>query len=288
MVGVRVVEEFKWSIAGVEIAGKRWRNGSRRVLALHGWLDNAASFDVLAPLLDADIVALDLAGHGHSYHRTPQATYNIWDDLPDILRTADHLGWDSFHLLGHSRGAIIVTLLATATGRVESSVLLDGLRPDPTPLGEFCDQLGRYLQEHLAPAHNGSWYESPELAVRVRCRATGMLESSARPIVERALERGADGWNWRNDPRVRMASAVKMSPEQIAVVLQRFTQRRHLALLADTGVGAMLKRQRELEALPQLRFETFAGSHHFHMEEPARTLAKKIEAFWRELPTSES
>ena len=42
------------------------------VLALHGWLDNAASFDALAPQLpETRLVALDLPGHGGSEPRPP-------------------------------------------------------------------------------------------------------------------------------------------------------------------------------------------------------------------------
>lgn len=47
-----------------------------RILALHGWLDNALSFDSLASCLPASwcIVAVDFAGHGLSSHR-PEGTF---------------------------------------------------------------------------------------------------------------------------------------------------------------------------------------------------------------------
>ncbi|EXJ09220.1 alpha/beta fold hydrolase [Nitrincola nitratireducens] len=44
--------------------------GSPPVLALHGWLDNAASFRALARHLpQVNLIAVDLAGHGFSEHR---------------------------------------------------------------------------------------------------------------------------------------------------------------------------------------------------------------------------
>jgi len=85
------------------------------VIALHGWLDNAASFSHLAPLLPGlRIVALDQAGHGHSSHRAPGSGYQLWDYALDVLLVADQLGWQKFALLGHSMGAIVSLLLAGA------------------------------------------------------------------------------------------------------------------------------------------------------------------------------
>jgi pimeloyl-ACP methyl ester carboxylesterase len=274
------VEEFSLSIAGVEIAGRRWRSGTRPVLALHGWLDNAASFDALAPLLpDTDLVALDLAGHGLSYHRTPQSTYNVWDDLPDLVRVADALGWTHFHLLGHSRGAIIAALLTAALPeRILGTVLLDGLTPPPLPVAETFAQLGRHLQEHLREPRVPARYESRERALEVRCRVGGIGPEAALPIVERGLRQVDDMWQWRADPRLNFASAFKLSGEQIELLLRILRQRPHLLVMAEEGLGKRMSGSGQLEGL---NWRCLAGGHHFHLERDAvAAVAGEINEFW--------
>lgn len=272
-------EELLLSIAGVEIAGKRWRNGGLPVIALHGWLDNAASFDRLAPLLAADVVALDLSGHGRSYHRSPQGSYNVWDDLPDIVRVADQLGWQQFYLLGHSRGAIIAGLLAAALPeRILGSIFLDGLTPPPLPIEDTFKQLGRHLREHLGPPKPAARYESLQRALEVRCRVGGIDEHVARPIVERGLKFIDNEWLWRVDPRLNYASAFKLSAEQITLLIQQLAQQPHLLLLAEHGLAARMRSDGEL-ANPNLRREVLPGGHHFHLEERVELIAEKINTF---------
>ena len=110
---VDVAEPMEWEVDGLTIAGLAWgRPDAQPVLALHGWLDNAASFSALAPLLeDYYVVALDLTGHGQSSRRSADASYQIWDDLPQLAAVIESLGWQQFAVLGHSRGAIIGGLL---------------------------------------------------------------------------------------------------------------------------------------------------------------------------------
>ena len=71
------VEEIRLSLGHIELAAHLFGpEDGLPVIALHGWLDNANSFARLAPRLEGlRIIALDMAGHGHSGHRPPGAGY---------------------------------------------------------------------------------------------------------------------------------------------------------------------------------------------------------------------
>ena len=64
-------QETVFHLKGQKIAAKVWGNEAGiPTLALHGWLDNAASFEPIAPLLEqCHLVAVDLPGHGLSDHK---------------------------------------------------------------------------------------------------------------------------------------------------------------------------------------------------------------------------
>src|SRR5690606_28472850 len=107
---------------------REFPDAEHRLLAAHGWLDNAGSFDLLAPrLAGCRLVAVDAAGHGRSGFRAPDASYALWHDVADLAGVADALGWETFSLVGHSRGAGTAMLLAgTFPERIERLVLIEG------------------------------------------------------------------------------------------------------------------------------------------------------------------
>lgn len=103
------------------------------VLALHGWLDNAASFIPMAPFLaQHNIIAMDFLGHGGSAHIPKGYDYAFADWMHDILDVLDALEWQQAHLLGHSLGGALATAVAAgAPERILSLALIESLGPPP-------------------------------------------------------------------------------------------------------------------------------------------------------------
>ena len=280
------VDELR-TVRGLHLATRTWRPSlGPTIIALHGWLDNVASFDRLAALLTGyRVIAVDLPGHGLSGHRPLQGSYNIWDDLPDLGVLIDSLDLKQVILLGHSRGAVIATLLASVLGeRVSHLLLLDAIYPPPAPANAVIDQLRRFVVGHAAPNRDGlRVFESIDEAIAARCTATGIDHRAAAPIVERNLESCPGGWRWRTDPRLRLASAVKLGEEQIAVTLAAITAPGLLILALDDS-GRQRQETELLQHFRRLRVDSVDGEHHCHMLEQAEPIAQSLIAFLRDTP----
>jgi pimeloyl-ACP methyl ester carboxylesterase len=103
-------------------------NGRRAPLLLvHGFTGSSDDFDpVLAGLgRDRRVIAVDLPGHGDSEGSDDQAIYGLGAMSTWLLRFADTIGLEEFHLLGHSMGGLIVQRTAAlASQRLDSLVLM--------------------------------------------------------------------------------------------------------------------------------------------------------------------
>uniref|UniRef100_A0A1B0CAF7 Putative conserved plasma membrane protein n=1 Tax=Lutzomyia longipalpis TaxID=7200 RepID=A0A1B0CAF7_LUTLO len=117
-----------------KIAGKWWGPSDiRPILLIHGWLDNAGTFDTLIPLLPKDhfsYLAIDLPGHGLSSHIPEGMTYTHYDYVWTIYRIQNTYGWSKMSIIGHSLGGILAFLYAGLfPDRVDMIVTLDSLKP---------------------------------------------------------------------------------------------------------------------------------------------------------------
>ncbi|HEY5851400.1 MAG TPA: alpha/beta hydrolase [Lysobacter sp.] len=253
-------------------------SGAPRVLALHGWLDNAASFLPLAEHLHGiELVAPDLPGHGASAHLPPGADYSFAAAVNAVLDVADALGWERFALLGHSMGAGISSLVAAACpDRVERLVAIEALGA----LAELPERTVPRLRNAVAamralPGKSLRVFSDPMVAVRARMAAgeqvgSRLSESAARLLVERGVAPVEGGFVWSSDPRLTLPSMQRLTEPQIRDLVAGIEcpTRVIFANPAQSYLPDALRRDRA-GLLPRGELVVLDGGHHLHMENPA-------------------
>jgi pimeloyl-ACP methyl ester carboxylesterase len=275
-------EEIRLDTRQGRLAGLTWRrDGAPRVLALHGWLDNAASFMPLARILDRlDLVALDLPGHGHSEHRHATTRYHFIDYLFNIDAALDALGWPDCHFIGHSMGgAIAATYSAGAPERARSLVLLDGLGPMTAATDSTTERLRRSLQKARQGRKDARKYDSLEAMVEVWREASDLSEASAWLICRRATRRQDQHFVWRSDPALNWVSSLMMTEKQVLDLLQHIEC--PVLSYQATPESPWISREKiagRKSAIAHSEHLTIEGNHHFHMDEPA-AIAETIQSF---------
>ncbi|KAL7532156.1 hypothetical protein ACHAWF_004029 [Thalassiosira exigua] len=141
---------------GVTLATRHWSNfdagpsddarprRARKVLCLHGWLDNAASFNRLAPLLldslpssdgtsdsvPTEVVALDFPGHGLSGHKSVDGPPQLLAEYAYyVSELVEALGWadnnDARNGIGVGRTVIENVNANSKNGKTEGTSTRD-------------------------------------------------------------------------------------------------------------------------------------------------------------------
>lgn len=257
--------------------------GGARVIALHGWLDNAASFVPLASRLrGVELLMPDLPGHGRSVHLGPGAEYTSGVAVNAVLDLADALGWDEFSLLGHSMGAGIASLVAASSPRrVRRLVVIEALGG----LAETVERTAARWQEAIAAARalpGKRLRVFPDLAapVRARMQANQLSEPSARLLVERGVREVEGGYVWSSDPRLTLPTPQRLDEAQIAALVASIACPTRV-IYAEPAQPYFPEPLRTTRArlLPHGELIVLPGSHHLHMDD-ADAVAAAIGDFF--------
>lgn len=277
-------EERRIEIPGRRLAARAWGDPSGEpFFCLHGWLDNANSFERLAPRLpELQIVALDFAGHGLSDHLAPGCHYFPLGYIQDLLAAADALGWERFGLIGHSMGAGIASEAAGLfPERVTRVVLIDGMvHHEGGP--KDANARNRLAIEQMLRAGEKSPPVYPDVAAMARrvTEATDQSLDAASLLVERGHRVVDGGVTWRTDPRIRFATPARISSRQIDELMAATTAPTLLLMASRGDRWYRSGVERRAQHHPRLTIEELDGPHHFHLEpDHVDAVAARVRGF---------
>lgn len=282
---MRAAQELSFDLNGRRVSALSWGEASQpTILALHGWLDNAASFALLADrLLGYRIIALDMAGHGCSDWRSRDSGYPIWGYVEDLHRVQLQLGLERFYLLGHSLGAGVCSLFAASWPEVVIKLgVIENLGPLADDQETFPDSLRAGIEQHQQSA-NAPKARPLEAWIRARVQSQFPVpEEAARLLMQRNTKSdGAQQFAYRCDPRLKLPSLIRLTEPQVRAALSRITAP-VLLISGKQGLKRPLTQAR-IECVKNIEHLEFEGGHHLHMEpEAADSVASALEDFYAE------
>ncbi len=260
------------SIPGFSIACKIWGNPDKpTILALHGWLDNANSFAPLASCLENEFhfIAVDLPGHGHSSHIPEGCNYHFFDGIFIVIELINALKLDRVHLLGHSMGACLASLVGgVVPERLISLSLIEGLGPFSHPAETACQQLREYAHFMSQKSKRSKGYDHVNSAALARAFKGYVSLEIAKILCERGLIEKNGQFHWRHDPRLLVRTPLRMTEDQILSCLREIKAKTYL-LIASNGFSfdtEIIKNR--IKSVKDLTLKQVDGGHHIHMEQP--------------------
>ncbi|MDA0147969.1 alpha/beta fold hydrolase [Vibrio sp. LaRot3] len=275
------------SLAALEIGHPKTADIS--VVFLHGWLDNAASFETIFVELyqyhpHLHLCAIDLPGHGLSEHKGDGYFYPFHDYIDDVYQLLATLSPNKLVLVGHSLGALIASCYSAAfPEQVAGLVQIEGDGPlAETSLNcveRLCDGVKSRQRIRRKPERVMATLEE---AVARRSAINQLEPELIAPVVKRGLIRGEQGWQWRHDKKLQADSLYRMPFESAKQFRQQIVCPQ-LILLGEQGFAAL----KQAKPTPQSDVEVhiIAGGHHCHLQQP-KAVAERIFGLLNKIETS--
>ncbi|HXW52947.1 MAG TPA: alpha/beta hydrolase [Myxococcota bacterium] len=266
--------DIKIDIPGFTIAAKTFGNPlGKPVLCFHGMLDNAASFELLLPLLtsSANFIAFDLPGVGLSSHYPKGALPNWKNDACLMLHVVKALNLERCDVIAHSYGSLVATYMAVAQpDLVERMTFLDILGPKVNFIENYIANLRGNVEAYLQNRVGIPVFADREAAIKERMKLGPIGYQSAEALVNRGTRQTGNGIMWTFDPALQFISSTLPLEDEIMRLFGALTAPICL-IRADKGVpypeNIWLARSRAIQNLTVIKV---SGGHHVHMDDPTK------------------
>lgn len=211
-----IIDELEFEVPYGKLAAKSWHeetDNCKRVLFLHGWMDNAGSFDNMMPLLEHRdglyIVALDLPGHGKSSQLPPGSSYSDMNIVMEIRRCVTELGWAQpqirdrgymspnssygsllnlengntiekrkFTIVGHSLGAGLGLFYSSLyPDEIDEVILLDFLKSRTMSAEKLLTHISDTIDQFITVVPSQSPFASPIITKSNQSQVSGQSKS---------------------------------------------------------------------------------------------------------------
>jgi pimeloyl-ACP methyl ester carboxylesterase len=284
------------------VVGKWWGDKNvQPVVGLHGLLDNAATFDKLAPLLETpSFLSLDAPGHGKSSHLPPGIILHYYDNVVFMrYLLKNHFKWDNLTLMGHSFGASIWYHYASFfPGDVKKYIAIDPATHAMAPNEKKVATDSRKIVEaHLKiekkkegspPEHTFEelveimYLSRKDMGLRVNM---GITKEGCRTLTERGSQKSHTGkYYFTRDLKLNSRSfgrstlpfihalAEQMTCEVLyirgskGIIIEKWLE------ACEKSIQGMQKKSKRVEYI------NVDGGHHLHLETPDR-VAPVIKRF---------
>ncbi|KAL6268732.1 hypothetical protein P5V15_001859 [Pogonomyrmex californicus] len=266
-----------------KIAGKLWGLKDKQpILAMHGWQDNAASFDSIAPLIkNESILAIDLPGHGLSSWLPPGFMYSELVYFLLVKRIKKYYGWEKIKVMAHSvSAATMYWYAATFPNEMQYVVALDLLKfPDITAstyipmFRNAVDAFFKIEESNMQPS-----YTQSEIMKKGESRNIDKLSNEI--LMARGTRQKEDGiYVFTRDPRIRVIPIHSMFSQVHLEECAKLITCPYLIIKGDTKFYAEDKENfyAVLEAMKatndKIYFESFSATHHPHLTHAEETAA---------------
>lgn len=273
--------QVRTKITGFELAMKVWHpKKSKPVLCLHGKLDNAASYDLLAPHLpDRELIALDLPGTGFSSHY-PKGILPWWkNDSLLLLELINTLSLKEFDIVAHSFGSLHALFIAiTKKEQVGKLVFLDIFGPRVDFQENAIINLQREVDYLLESDQQGMVFPDMDTLIKDRMKRGNISYQAARALASRGVTECEGGVQWTFDRRLHCTSMTLPHEDELRTMLKAL-QVPVCLIQAEQGIRYPQEiLQKRAEYIANLTIHKVKGGHHVHMDDPA-PVAKIISNF---------